>query len=215
MKLKADPMRMVFRTLISLVFFMLPAAAALAQSGYKISPGDALRIEVLEDPNLNRTALVLPDGTVSFPLAGTVQAGGRSVDAVRTALAARLAPNFAEEPTVFVSIASLGPGPVSAAVAVPAAPLTVDVYIMGEVAAPGKFPVEPGTTILQLLAEAGGLTKFAAAKRIELRRADDKTGDMRRYRFDYKGTGRTPSIKGSTALKAGDVVVVPQRRLFE
>ncbi|PWE32987.1 sugar transporter [Maritimibacter sp. 55A14] len=206
--------RAMIRFLLSFLMASVLATSAMAQSGYQIKPGDALQIEVLEDPNLNRRVLILPDGSFSFPLVGTVQAGGRSVDAVRAALTSGLAPNFATAPTVFVSVAALAPPPLTAFGTVATGP-TIDAYIMGEVGAPGKLLVTPGTTILQILAEAGGLTQFAASKRIELRRADPDTGVMKKYLFNYRGTGRGKSIKGSTELQPGDVVVVPQRRLFE
>ncbi len=84
---------------------------------------------------------------------------------------------------------------------------------MGEVGIPGKHLATQGTTILQVLAQAGGLTNFAAPKRIELRRADNKTGVMNKYTYNHNGSGS--GIKGNTVLKPGDVVVVPSRRLFE
>lgn len=202
----------MLRALIGFIFVSLLATAASAQGSYQIKSGDTLQVEVLEDPTLSRTVLVLPDGTISFPLVGTLQAGGRSVDSVRSALSSGLASNFASPPTVFVSVAALSPPTLPTAAAV--AP-TIDAFIMGEVTAPGKKAVTPGTTILQFLAEAGGPTKFAASKRIQLRRADKKTGEIRTYLFDYLGTSGENRISGNTALAAGDVVVVPQRRLFE
>ena len=88
------------------------------------------------------------------------------------------------------------------------------IYAMGEFNKPGKMPLTPGTTLLQFLAESGGLTKFAATKRIQLHRVDSKTGKETVYTFNYKAVQR-----GSTApvitLRGGDVIVVPERRLFE
>ena len=88
-------------------------------------------------------------------------------------------------------------------------------FVTGEVAAPGRKVVPPGTTILQIIAEAGGLTRFAAEHRVQLRRFDPGTGRTRIYFYDYDATGRRPSIPGGTPLAPGDVVVVPERRLFE
>ena len=85
------------------------AGPAAAQSDYRIQPGDRLQVEVLEDPDLDRTVLVLPDGSISFPLAGSIRVSGRSVDAVSRTLAAELASDFAVEPTVLVSVAALAP----------------------------------------------------------------------------------------------------------
>ena len=207
-------MKVFSALIVAVVLATITAPSATAQDGYKIRPGDTLRIEVLEDNALNRSALVLPDGTISFPLAGTLQASGRTVTQLQGALASGLASNFAAAPNVFVSVDTVAerkPGRVRR----PAAAPVIAAYVMGEIANPGKLEVSPGTTILQLLAQAGGLTKFAAHKRIELRRSDPKTGTVTKYLFSYTGHSKEPRIPGSTVLKAGDVVVVPERRLFE
>jgi polysaccharide biosynthesis/export protein len=188
------------------------ATGAFAQSTYKIRSGDSLQIEVLEDPALNRSVLVLPDGSISFPLVGTIPAAGRSIDAVKADLAAALAGNFAAPPNVFVGVGTLA-APRAARAAGSAAARTISVYAMGEVNAPGKADVSPGTTVLQFLAQAGGFTRFAAQKRIQLRRTS-KGGAEQIYIFNYDGTDGS-GIGGSTRLQAGDVIVVPQRKLFE
>ena len=189
----------------------LPAAA----QEFRIRTGDSLQIEVLEDPSLNRSVLVLPDGSIDFPLAGTVRAAGRTVDELRSALSGSLAENFAAEPTVFVSVGQLAQAPEAPPPPPPSEAPTIDVFVTGEVAAPGRKAVPPGTTILQIVAEAGGLTRFAAENRIQLRRTDAHSGRARIYLYDYDATGRRASIPGGTPLAAGDVVVVPERRLFE
>jgi len=183
------------------------AGLATAQSSYRIQPGDTLQVEVLEDPNLNRNVLVLPDGSISFPLVGTVQAGGRNIDAVARTLAAELAGNFAVEPSVLVSVAALASEEDE--------PELMNVYIVGEVNAPGRKEVLPGTTLLQFLAEAGGLTRFAAEKRLQLRRVNPDNREETVYRFNYRSMGGQDSISGTTVLAPGDVIVVPERRLFE
>jgi len=186
---------------------------AMAQDNYVIRPGDTLQIEVLEDSSLNRTTLVLPDGTISFPMAGTVATKGRSVEQLRQSLASALAPNFASTPNVYVSIAALSERPRGSA---SGSSRKMDVYAVGEVNVPGRAEVKRGTTILQFLAEAGGLTKFAAEKRIELHRTDSRTGAVTSYRFNYRSPGGDSSgISGSTKLAPGDVIKVPQRKLFE
>ena len=182
------------------------AGTATAQSSYSIQPGDTLQVEVLEDPELGRNVLVLPDGSISFPLAGSVRAGGRTVDSVARTISSRLAADFAIEPTVLVSVASLGPDSEGE---------LMDIYIIGEAAQPGLREVEPGMTLLQFLAASGGLSRFAAEKRIQLRRIDPSSGQERVYRFNYKSMGGADSISGTTVLAPGDVIVVPERRLFE
>ena len=205
-------MKRLILALMGLVFAasaaVLPAAA---QDSYKIKPGDVLRIEVLEDASLNRSTLVLPDGSIALPLAGTVQAGGLTLEQLQSAIAARIAPNFATTPTVYVGMDSLAvPNPDTG---VAALPLMLDVYVIGETAKPGKFQVTPGTTILQFLAEMGGFSQFAATKRIQLRRTT--AGIETTYMVNYKAVEAGAAGTGLGTIVAGDVFIIPQRRLFE
>lgn len=189
---------------------------ALAQSGYQLQPGDVLQVEVLEDPSLNRSVIVLPDGSISVPQAGTLRAGGRTIDQVRAAITQALAPNFTSPPNVYVTVGSLAVPPGAAAQQQARVQETVPLYVMGEVSAPGLKEALPGTNILQLLAQAGSLTRFAARGRIELHRLDPQTKVARVYLFDLDRAGGGPDrISGMTTLATGDILIVPTRRLFE
>jgi polysaccharide export outer membrane protein len=103
-------------------------------------------------------------------------------------------------------------------VALPAEELTeadtIDVYALGEFNNPGKFEIEPGTSLLQFLAASGGLTRFAAVKRIQLRRRGPG-GAEQVYRFNYRAVEQGGRITGQLILRPGDVIVAPERRLFE
>ncbi|MGJ8596676.1 polysaccharide biosynthesis/export family protein [Sulfitobacter sp.] len=189
-----------------LVAFSVGTEQAYAQT-YKIRAGDTLRIEVLEDASLNRTVLVAPDGRISLPQAGTLSVRGKSVEAVQSDLIGRLSGNFANTPNVFVSIAQL----VERRIVPPSAPApdpVISIFVVGEVGKPGELDVDPGTNMLQLFAVMGGFTKFAATKRIQLRRGTEV------YQFSYDQI-EAGGQGGQTVLRDGDVVVVPQRRLFE
>ena len=191
--------------LLATLVALLAAPLAYAQSaGYRIQPGDQLAITVLEDETLNRNTLVLPDGRISVPLAGSIQASGRSVDAVESAIADRLASNFAVRPSVFVSVT-----------AVSDSGETFPIFVVGQVGEPGAREVEAGTTLLQAIALAGGLDRFAATKRIQLRRADSSTGQERLYIFNYNAVERGGAIQSMITMREGDVIVVPERHLFE
>jgi polysaccharide export outer membrane protein len=192
---------------------VLSLASAAEAQNYNIRPGDVLRIEVIEDPTLNRSVLVPPDGKIVVPLAGSVQASGRGVDAVQSDLAALLAPNFAASPSVFVSIEQVAQAAPAAAAAA-AAPPTIDIFVLGQANNPGRLAITPGTTLLQLFAEMGGFSPFAATKRIQLRRTDS-TGTEQVYLINYDAIEAGASKNGATVLREGDVIVVPQRRLFE
>ncbi|MCV2863302.1 polysaccharide biosynthesis/export family protein [Albidovulum sediminicola] len=197
----------MYKLLLGLIVAALTAPVAWAQSSYTIRSGDVLQMEVVEDPSLNRSLLVLPDGSVSVPTVGTVRAAGQSVESVRSAIQGALSPNFAAAPTVYLAIGQVAP-------AVASGGATIPVYIMGEVANPGKVKVSKGTTLLQFLAESGGMTRFAATKRIQVQRTDRKTGEVTVYAFDYKAVQNGGLVK-NIVLSSGDVIVVPERRLFE
>ena len=194
-----------------LAFATMIASGAQAQSAYKIRAGDVLRIEVLEDQTLNRQSLVPPDGRITLPLAGSIAAAGRTIEDIQKDLISRLTPSFAAAPTVFVSIESIFVDPLANQ---PALPDLIKIYVQGEVAKQGRIDVLRGTTILQFFAEMGGFSKFAAIKRIQLRRVD-KNGVEKVYGINYQDIESGRSSVGKTVLSEGDVIIVPQRKLFE
>lgn len=211
----------MLRTLLALILSVLLVPAAWAQSSYRIQAGDVLQMEVLEDPSLNRSLLVLPDGSVSLPLAGAISAKGKSVDSMRAAISSALASKFASPPTIFLSVGQLNPTTTAVAQAVAGLAATnvtssgmVSIYALGEVNKQGRVDVEPGMTLLQFLAESGGMTKFAATKRIQLRRANKKTGQETVYHYNFKAVQQGASAP-VIVLREGDVIVVPERKLFE
>jgi polysaccharide biosynthesis/export protein len=199
------------RTFFSALMLIVLGSIASAQGLYKIQPGDVLRIEVLEDQSLNRNALVLPDGTVSMPLVGSIAAGGQTLGAVQAAITGALTPNFATAPNVFVTVSTLN-NPVGTATG---SSSSLTVYIIGAVKNPGQATVNSGTSLLQFLATTGGFTQFAAKKRIQLRRTDKKTGQTSVFSFNYKAIEDGSASVKSIILHKGDVIVVPERRLFE
>jgi polysaccharide biosynthesis/export protein len=199
------------RILLTFMAVLIAAPLALAQTalaqtaGYRIQPGDQLAVTVLEDESLNRQLLVLPDGRVSVPLAGSVTAAGQTVEQVERVIADRLAANFAVRPNVFVSVTQVQD---------PFEDI-FNVYVLGRVGAPGIKEVEVGTTLLQAIALAGGFDRFAATRRIQLRRTDPATGQERLFLFNYSAVERGSPIQTMIALREGDVIIVPERRLFE
>ncbi|WP_138465071.1 polysaccharide biosynthesis/export family protein [Poseidonocella sp. HB161398] len=200
----------MLRPIIAALFLILSGVMAVAQQ-YTLAPGDTLSVEVLEDPALNRNVLVLPDGRITFPFVGSIPAQGRTLAQVQANLTTALAPNFATSPTVFVSLSRLSP---DAGASSTITGDTIAVYFLGEVNAPGRIEIPKGTTLLQALAMGGGLTNFAATKRIQLRRTGSDGREII-YRFDYRAISRGAQITGATTMADGDVLLVPQRRLFE
>ncbi|WP_386685141.1 polysaccharide biosynthesis/export family protein [Loktanella sp. R86503] len=206
---------MLAATCLLVLATLTPAAA---QQTYGLKAGDTLRVEVLDDPSMNRTVLIAPDGRISFPQAGTMRVAGTTVDAVQSELITRLTPSFAAPPTVFVSLERLADKVIRPIVqAPPSAPIpdpVISVFVVGEANKLGQLDVAPGTTAMQMFAVMGGFTKFAATKRVQLRRTD-ASGVEQVYTLNYRDIQRGLVNTGQTQLADGDVIVVPQRRLFE
>lgn len=199
------------RTFVFAVLALLVAGLANAQTAYQIRPGDTLDISVLEDANLNRQVLVRPDGRISLPLIGDVMAAGQTPESLKAAIAAGLASNFSIAPNVTVALSSVAEvlGPTSFA------PATMSIYILGEVDSPGAYEVAPGTTLLQALSISGGPGRFAATKRIQIRSTDPKSGTEYVRSFNYYKFVNGGVAGGVFRLNDGDVIIVPERRLFE
>ncbi|WP_227271814.1 polysaccharide biosynthesis/export family protein [Roseobacter weihaiensis] len=196
--------------LLVLWSLLLTATSVTAQSNYRIKPGDTITVEVLEDASLNRSILVLPDGSISFPFAGSVPVSGRTVPEVQQAITSGIAGNFAAAPTVFVSVSAVRPAaPSSSSTA------SISVYFVGEVNDPGLRPLTRGTTFLQAVAQSGGFTRFAATKRVQLRRLDRTTGQQSIFTMNFKALGDGEALSNDITLMEGDVILVPERRLFE
>ncbi len=195
------------RLLLGILVLVGAAVAANAQD-YRIHIGDTLDVTVLEDENLNRTVLVRPDGRISLPLAGTIQAAGLSTNAIENVIADAISDRFTIPPTVSVSVAGL-------AEKTAGTPARISVYVLGEVASPGQKEMKPGTTVLQAFAEAGGVTPFAATKRVQIRRTDRRSGVESLVIFNYDAVQNGAAITSNFALREGDVILVPERRLFE
>jgi polysaccharide export outer membrane protein len=203
----------IFKTYILGFIATLIASTSSAQSEYQVRAGDTLVIEVLEDTSLNRAIEVLSDGRINFPFAGNIRVAGRSVGQVQAIIANGISDNFATAPNVFVSVQ---PAEIrQRAPAAPIVPPTMDIFFLGEVNSTGMVSIEPGTRFLQAMASSGGLTRFAADKRIQLRRTNGRTGRTNLFEINYSAILDGADIQNNIVLEDGDVIIVPERRLFE
>jgi polysaccharide biosynthesis/export protein len=156
---------------------------------YRLGAGDKLRIEVYRDAQLSQSVQVRPDGKITLPLVGDLEASGRTPVELRDAVTGALK-EFMNNPVVTVIV-------VEATVA--------SAYVIGGVNHPGAVSLQGNLTVLQALALAGGLTDFADRKNIRILRKGP-TG-MQSIPFNYN-----EAVKGSPAsvyLRAGDTVVIP------
>ncbi|NIO40385.1 MAG: polysaccharide export protein [Burkholderiales bacterium] len=176
------------------------ASAALAQdlppgndstTHYRIQPGDLLEISVWREEYLEREVIVQPDGRVSFPLVGVLDAAGTTVEQVQARVAERLA-QYIPDPVVTVSIKEINGN---------------RVYVLGQVNNPGQFIMNPTIDVIQALALAGGTTPFAELNEIKILRRDG--GSQRLIEFRYADMSRGRNLDQNVILQSGDVIIVP------
>ncbi len=183
--------------LFILVILALPRLAlAAGDDGYRLNPGDVLDISVWKEEGMQREVMVLPDGKISFPLAGHVMAAGKTVLMLERILAARLK-KFYPNTVISVAVKSV---------------IGNKIFVIGEVNNPGAYQVAHRIDVMQVLSLAGGLTQFAEKVGIKvLRRADGKQNAIP---FDYSRVQRGRDLPTNILLQSGDIVIVPKQELF-
>ena len=167
------------------------AAEPVERDAYRISPEDVLQISVWREEDLERSVIVRPDGGISFPLAGDVQAAGRTPAELEQVIRERLS-RFIPDAVVTVAVTQLR---------------GMRIYVTGKVASPGQFEVGRYVDVLQALTLAGGLTPFAQTSGIKILRREN--GKEVVYEFDYDEVKRGRNLRQNILLKSDDVVVVP------
>ena len=189
---------------------MLAMAGTACADSYHLKPGDVLDVSVWQDPKLNRQIVVAPDGLVAFPLAGRFKAGGLTTAAVEAALKAKLQKQFTTELDVTVSFVQSTKQEAKEVAKDP----EWTIYVTGEVNKPGSFVVpKTAPTVLQAITLSGGLGPFAAEKRIQMHR--NLNGEEIVFPFNYRRYSKGYGTEENITLRSGDVVVVPERGLFE
>jgi polysaccharide export outer membrane protein len=168
-----------------------PAAVATESGGYGVNPGDVLEISVWKEEDLQKQVVVRPDGYFSFPLTGDIRAEGRTVEAVRTDVAARVA-RFVPDPVVSIAVLDARGS---------------KVYVMGQVNRPGEFPVNRFVDIVQAISMAGGTTPFAQLDNIKVLRREGATQIA--IPFAYGDIAAGKRLQQNIVLKPGDTVLVP------
>ena len=193
------------RILLALVLLAFMPYGATAQA---LKSGDSLSISVLQDPKLDRTVVVDPRGEIAFPLAGHIRARGLTPLALENILKNKLKNNYKDD-NLDVTVAVI-----AAPKEIPEDDLKPKVFITGEVVRPGSYVVRQPTTLMQAISLAGGVGPYAAKNRIQVRRRGPG-GDETIYMFNYRAYEAGQDLEGNITLRAGDVIMVPERKLFE
>jgi polysaccharide export outer membrane protein len=163
-----------------------------------LGAGDSVSIQVYEQPNMNSTVYVGNDGAVNLPLAGAVHVAGLTpIEAAQRVQDALKSGKFLKDPHVTITVVQSSGQRVS---------------VLGEVHQPGRYPIDPSTTVLDLLAEAGGLTDQSADV-IYINRPD-QDGKIVRHPFRIRGPVDPENGLASRTVQSGDSVVVPVAEQF-
>ena len=168
-----------------------------APEGFLLGPEDELEITVWKNLDLSRITVIRPDGLISMPLIGDIQAAGLTAEALAQQIAERLKQYFATTPAVSVSVKTIN---------------SYSVFVLGEVVKPGKYQLKSYITVLQAISLAGGFTVYASKNRLQVLRVtkngNQKLQEIRiplRYTDLVSGHGEP----GNIVLHSGDTVVVP------
>jgi polysaccharide export outer membrane protein len=175
----------------------IASAALVDQAGevaitpdYRIAPKDVLDVVVFRVPDLSATVTVNPAGYIQLPLTGQVLAAGKTVGELKTTITGKLTA-YLQSPAVSVSVKDAA---------------SQRVTIQGAVAKPGVYPADGSTTLLQIVAMAGGLDRIADSRGVVVLRNVD--GKRQAAKFDFnaisRGSAEDPPIFG------GDVIVVDE-----
>jgi polysaccharide export outer membrane protein len=159
--------------------------------GYRLQPGDIISISVWKETDLQTDVLVRPDGGFSFPLAGEVEALGKTADEIRAVIVDRLK-RYIPTPVVTVAVKQINGN---------------RVYVVGRVNHAGDFPLSSPLDVMQAIALAGGTTPFAAINDIVILRRQN--GQQQALHFHYSDVARGRELSQNILLQTGDTVVVP------
>ncbi|MEA3222422.1 MAG: polysaccharide biosynthesis/export family protein [Thermodesulfobacteriota bacterium] len=176
---------------VGVLLFSASTLSADEKDGpYLIGPEDVLEISVWKDPDLTKQVVVRPDGKVSFPLIGEVDAGGRSVASLEKEVKKRIS-EYVPDAVVTVMVVQIN---------------SIKIYVVGGVAKSGEYRIGRKINVMQALAMAGGLTPFADEKDIVILRHDNKGGI--KIPFNYGKVKKGKAIEQNIWLKDGDIIVV-------
>ena len=175
------------------MFFLLVCSIVVtAEETYTLNPGDVLQISVWNEEALQQEVMVLPDGTISFPLVGILKVASRTPAQVQDQIKKKLS-RVIPDPEINVSVVSVAGN---------------NIFIIGKVNQPGQMPLFRPTDVMQALSLAGGFTPYAETDEIRIIRRDNK-GRQQIFKFNYQLLTKGKALETNILLKSGDTIVVP------
>ena len=169
-----------------------PSVPAVAlPPGYMVGESDILHINVWKEPDLSQTVVVRTDGNISLPLINEIKVSGMTPLQIQELIAEKLK-SYINNPQVTVTVTDIR---------------SKKAFITGEVLRPGSYSLNAQTSVLQLIAQAGGFTPFAKRDSIVVLRSEN--GKLTKMKFQYKEVVKGNKTEQNVALQPGDTVVVP------
>jgi polysaccharide biosynthesis/export protein len=168
----------------------------VAPSEFLLGPEDVLNVTIWKNQDLSREVVVRPDGMISMPLVGDIQATGLTANLLAKRIAERLT-EYLASPIVFVQVKDVN---------------SYFIYVMGEVAKPGKYSLKSYANVMQGISLAGGFTPYAKKNKIKVLRvsADGSNGKHQvEIPVQYDEILKGNAVPGNFFLRIGDVIVVP------
>ena len=184
----SNPFNLVLLFALTLINFATNNAES---AEYRLNPGDQLHISVWGEDELQQDVLILPDGTIAFPLVGTIHAAGKDLTTLRQTLSKKLKP-YIPDATVTVSVIQTSGNMI---------------YIIGRVNQPGTYTLIRPTDVMQALSLAGGLARFAKEDKIRILRR--KGNKQQSIPFDYSKVITGLDLDDNILLMSGDTIIVP------
>ncbi len=190
-RLKIFQILILFFTALSTIFLSNQTAPAQTNTPhYLIGPNDALNIFVWREEELTRDVTVMSDGRISFPLIGNIMAQGKTVSGLRDTITTELK-KFIDAPEVTVIVNES----------------SSRIYTIGNVNAPGPYPLFANMTVLQALSTAGSFAEWADTKNILIIRRQG--GKEVQFHFNYKEFIAGKKVEQNIVLMPNDTIVVP------
>jgi polysaccharide export outer membrane protein len=165
--------------------------AASVPAGYIVGDSDVIHVNVWKEPEVSQTVVVRTDGNISLPLINEVKVSGLTPLQIQDLVGEKLK-GFLNNPQVTVTVIEIR---------------SKRAFITGEVSRPGTYSLNAETTVLQLIAQAGGFTPFAKKDSIVVLRTEE-AGQLR-LKFKYKEVVQGKKTEQNIVLHPGDTVVVP------
>ncbi len=183
--------KLVFALFIACSMFSKASFSAESNEAYKLNQGDVLQISVWGEDSLQKEVRVLPDGSITFPLAGRVEVANATGPEIEKRITEKLK-TYLPDPQVTVVISNIEGN---------------RAYIIGKVLRPGAVLLTGPMTVMQAISQAGGLDRFADADSIKVLRGNTGTQTVLPVNYDKLIKGQ--DLSSNVLLNTGDTILVP------